>query len=277
VITLKVTCVPTLKRILINRAMASENDNVDPITGECIFSENAEKNDEELGQPTRGLGAIPETTVMEKFTLVTAVVSVGASITAIVVSGGAIVMTAGILAMGCGPYCYYQQTRITDIKALKETHRALEGEVNLLHLENLRLGDTVERLAGSVDRLADVENALDVISKVQGESVGEFETQVQDNKNILKSMEKNLKAAVLQNLLSVVMGSDTNDDFKLDEDEINGMIKRIKSINGVEVNESALRSIIAEKNGDIDSIVGVMQGVVNGPGVGKDEIFVFQD
>ena len=61
-------------------------------------------------------------TPMEIFSGALATVSVGTSVTAIVMAYSPIVLTAGILSSVVGPYAYYQQTKLTDIIALKETH-----------------------------------------------------------------------------------------------------------------------------------------------------------
>jgi len=253
---------------LVDSAEMSDTHNDD--AAERDFDEDIEN-----GRRKR-LSAIPETTAMEKFTALVACISVGSSIAAIVVLGGSIVVTAGVLSILVGPYAYWQQTRLTDIKVLKETHQALEREVNTLHQENVRLSGNVDRLAGTVDRLSDVENALQVVSKAQGQSVDSFDTQVQQNKDILASMEKNLKADVLQNLLSVVFGSDTDNDSLLNGNEIDGLIRRLQSINGVIVNENKLRAVIKKNNGSIDSIIDVMKDVIEEGSEMDDAIFTFE-
>jgi len=223
------------------------------------------------------LGHVKGMTPMERLTGLVAAGSVGTSIATMVLVGGSMVMVAGILALICGPYAYYQQTRLTDIAALKETHAALEREVNFLAAENTRLAQNVERLAGAVDRLADVETALDVMTQTMGQSVDSFMEQVEENKGILKSMDKNLKASVLQNLLSVVMGSDTDGDFILDADEVDALILNLHSINGCQVNEQKLRQMIREKHGAMDTIVDVIRDVINEGGDNPDAIFSFPD
>lgn len=223
------------------------------------------------------LGHVKQSTAMEKLTGTVAFASVGASVTAIIISGGTSVLAAGILAVIVGPYAYWQQTQMTDIAALKETHAALEREVNFLAAENTRLAQNVERLAGTVDRLADVEDALDVMTQTQGKSVDSFMEQVEENKEILKSMQKNLKASVLQNLLSVVMGSDTDGDFILDKDEVENLVSHMHSINGCNVNEKKLRQVIQEKNGAVDAIVDVIRDVINEGNAGPDAIFSFPE
>lgn len=86
--------------------------------------------------------------------------------------------------------------------------------------ENNRLHDTVEDLTNTVDRLEDVEQALDVITQTQGQSIAAFEEQVSDNRDILNKMQSNLKANVLQNLLQVVIKSDQDENLQIEEHEI---------------------------------------------------------
>lgn len=115
---------------------------------------------------------------------------------------------------------------MTDIAALKETHEAIQAEVNRLSQENERLTKSIGELTESVDRLEDVSMALDAITQVQGQSIGDFEKQVQENRNILKNMKTNLKSSVLQNLLSVIMSSDADKDMVVDDEEVEILIRR---------------------------------------------------
>jgi Skp family chaperone for outer membrane proteins len=200
------------------------------------------------------LKPIAETTPLERVFGIVAGGALATSLAAIIIEQSSIVIVAGILScimvrenmlqhckdtftwksdapphlvsFSQGPYAYWQQTRLTDIAALKETHEAIQAEVNRLHQENERLSKSIGELTESVDRLEDVSLALDAITQVQGQSVGEFEKQVQENRNILKSMKTNLKSSVLQNLLSVVMSSDTDNDMVVDEEEVEVLLRR---------------------------------------------------
>ena len=126
-----------------------------------------------------------------------AAVAVGTSVTAMVLVGSPIVYIAGALSSVIGPYSYYQQTKLTDILALKETHEAVKREVDRLQSENMRLNETVGELSDTIDKLEDVEQALDVITQTQGQSVAAFAEQVKENREILGQMQKNLRANVL--------------------------------------------------------------------------------
>ena len=63
--------------------------------------------------------------------------SVGTSVTAMILAPSTPVFIAGALSSVIGPYAYYQQTKLTDILALKETHEAVKREVDIFVFEGL--------------------------------------------------------------------------------------------------------------------------------------------
>ncbi len=157
--------------------------------------------------------------------------------------------------------------------ALQETHKALSEQVDRLGKENNRLHDTVVDLSATVDRLEDVEQALDVITQTQGQSVTAFEEQVRDNRDILNRMQSNLKANVLQNLLQVVIRSDKDASLTIEENEIGDLINRFKGINGVEINEDRFRSVVINAGGSLQCVMDVIRNLIDDKTPEGDEIF----
>lgn len=227
---------------------------------------------------SKPLKAVAENTFMEKIAGVIAATAVGSSLVAIIVEGSSVVIIAGILSSLCGPYAYWQQTRLTDIKTLKETHEAVVAEVDRLHVENARLEESVTRLSSSVERLEDVEQALDTISRTQGKNIKAFEQQVEDNRKILARMKRNHRAAVLQNILTVVIGSDKDGDFKIDEgEELNSLITRIQSISGVIIDETKFRNVIRTSGGELEAVMDIIKDLLDDEAQEKpDAIFKFE-
>ena len=212
--------------------------------------------------PSKPLAMIAERTIMEKVLAGIAVISVTVSLVAMIIEGGIIVVSAGILTILLGPYAYFQQTRITDIRALKETYEAAAREVSRLSHENKRLKAVVGDLRVTADRLEASEETLSAITEMQGMSISLFKEQVDENREILEMMQQNNKAAVVQNILSVVMGSDTNQDYIIGENEANKLIERLDTVNGVEVDEAKLRKVISDHNGSLDSILDVLANLL---------------
>jgi len=227
---------------------------------------------------SKQLGKVWAHTPMEILSGVGALVSVGTSVTAIVMSGfQSIVLISGILTCVVGPYSYYQQTKLTDIVALKATHEAVKREVNRLAGENVRLNETVGDLSNTMDKLEDVEQALDVITQTQGQSVATFKEQVKENREILNQLQKQLRANVLQNLLQVVIRSDQDDNMQIEEHEIDPLINRITKINGVEVMRDRFRHRIMSSGGSLSSVMDIIKNLMADDVSGEDAIFIIKE
>merc|ERR1712176_249090 len=135
--------------------------------------------------------------------------------------------------------------------------------------------ETVGELSATIDKLEDVEQALDVITQTQGQSVEAFAEQVKENRDILGQMQKNLRANVLQNLLQVVIRSDQDDNMQIEEDEIDDLINRIKKINGVEVREDRFKEKIISAKGKLSSVMDIIKNLM-AEDSGEDEVFTLR-
>lgn len=236
--------------------------------------------DIETGAGERGndpLKMVAESTALEKVAAVIAAAAVGTAVAAMVMTlGNSIVVVAGILSCIIGPYAYYQQTQLTDIKTLQETQEALKEEVDRLTVENDRLGASVKDLTQTVDKLEDTEQALDILTKTQGQSVSTFADQVKENRDILRKMQGNLRANVLQNIISVLIRSDTDGDFIIDDAEIDDLCGRLQRMNGVTVHEDKIRKVIQDNNGDINALMKICQDVMTKKHE-DEEMFTIED
>jgi hypothetical protein len=207
------------------------------------------------------LKPVAETTVKERFAGIVAVCAVGTALAAIVVEQSAVVIVAGVLSCVMGPYAYYQQTKLTDIATLKETAAAVQVEVDRLKQENDQLGKSIDELGNTIDDLQDVEEALEVISKTQGQSVSALANQVQENKEILSKMKKSTKGRVIQNLISIIYRGDSNSDEIICEDEATDVISGLNKIGGLTIHEDRLREAITGKS--IESVINVVKNLLS--------------
>merc|ERR1711915_134748 len=148
---------------------------------------------------------------------------------------------------------------------------------NRLSAENERLGASVAELGETVDELEHVEQCLDVITQTQGQSVDAFAEQVAENREILARMQKNLKANILQNLLSVVIRSDGDGSMTIEEDEIDGLIKRIRDINGVLIDDNLFRKAVLENGGSLQAVMDVVKDLIAGNNDSESEIIKIAD
>lgn len=252
-------------------ALNNQFEDEDPDVEQGV--ENPLPEGEDDGDGRKPLGMLKENTMMEIAAGGLALVSVSTAIASMAIFSGPFVNGAGILACLIGPYSYWQQRNITDVKALKETHEALVKEVNHLETENERLKGLVVELGTSIENLEDVEDTFDHIKEMNIESIDEFREQVEESRQILAMMRKNLKASAIQNVITVVLNSDVDNNFTFDKDEVESLIHNLKSINGLEMNEEKFRKIITENDGSVRAVVAILNDIVNGDKNNGDGIF----
>lgn len=206
------------------------------------------------------LKPIAETTPKERLAAIIAIAAVVTALIAIIIEQSAIVILAGILSSLMGPYAYYQQTRLTDIATLKETAARVKFEVDRLNEENDKLGENIDELEGTISDLQDTEEALEVISNTQGQSISALEKQVEANKEILKSMKAGRKTQILQMVLQIIERSDNDEDFQISEDEATKVISGLQSIAGLKLHEDRFRAAITGK--ELDCVMDVIQNLL---------------
>ncbi len=222
------------------------------------------------------LNKIKSQTPMEILSGGVAAISLAVSITAMAISPSSIVIVAGLASGALGPYAYYQQKKLTDIVALKETYEVVKREVNRLSAENIRLNETIGELSGTVDKLEDTEQALDVITQTQGQSVAAFAQQVKEHEEILNQLRKHLKANKVQNLLQVIIRVDQDDNMHIDQDEIENLLSKIKKINGVEVREDRFRAAVEASGGSLSSVMDIIRNLLFDEISEEDAIFIIK-
>mmetsp|Transcript_11845 Transcript_11845/g.14778 ORF Transcript_11845/g.14778 Transcript_11845/m.14778 type:complete len:242 (-) Transcript_11845:158-883(-) len=209
------------------------------------------------------LKAIQTITLIEGIVGGTAGVAVITSIASMIVVNGYLVTPAGIMGCLVGPFAWYQETQLTDVKALKEAHEAFQRELEMLRESNNRLHAGVADLHATVDRLDGVEEGLAVITKQQGQNIEVFAEQLEENKRTLARMQENLKSTVMLNIMTVVREADVDRDGDLEGPEIDKLITRLKNLEHVTLNEDKFRDAIAGSGGSIRAVMKVFKNLLS--------------
>jgi hypothetical protein len=162
-----------------------------------------------------------------------------------------------------GPYAYWQQRLLTDVIALQQMQRALSNQIDRLINQNSRLHTSLQSLTTTVNRLEDVEWAYNVVTSTQSQTIEAFEEQVRNNRLVLSKMQSGLKSNILQYIYKVIIRSDTDGSFILDEDEINDLIDKFNRNSLVEFNEELFRHYITNSGGSIQSIMDIIRNLIH--------------
>jgi len=216
-----------------------------------------QKNEEEELPPSKA--SIKENVVKG----VAAVATATSLITLVTMGGNPLTIASGGIGAILAPYAAMQETKISELEALKEINETMGEEVNILAKENERLVKQMKKFEKSLSHLEEMETALTAINKTESQSVDDMEKQLEKSKKILSTMDSSMKATVLQNIVSVALRSDTNGDQMLDDDEIGILLKKLDSYNTVEVDEVAFKKIMESEGRSLSAVMSIIRNILS--------------
>ena len=209
------------------------------------------------------LKPVPETTFLERIFIGIAGLAIVSSLAAMIITlGNIVVIIAGVLTIVLGPYAYFQQTQLTDIRTLKETTKVIEQEVQRLTSENDRLENNIDELGTTIDDLKTVESSLGSLTAAQGNAVDILEKQVEKARENLKGMRLSTRGRIANHIADIIFLADKNLNGIMDPNETDYMIKGIKQLGAqVVVNEEALRAKIENK--DLSAAIDLLRDMMD--------------
>ena len=166
--------------------------------------------------------------------------SVGSSMLSWRATSNVLVKTASACTFLFGPYAAYQQRKLASLGTLRAAQNDLRAQVNYLYAENERLQRSLGRLDVSVDQLESVERELTRISG-GNQNLDRLVQISQEQAEINRRIKVQLKKAVLQNILRVVVKCDVDKDFMVNPQEMEILIVRLGMMDGVEFHERNFR------------------------------------
>jgi hypothetical protein len=210
------------------------------------------------------LNELEEWTPIEKSVAIFASISVVSSIISLVISLNPISKCTAILGILIPPYCLYQERKITDIKALKETNQRLEYEVSQLSNSNQKLNNQNDQIESTVKRLKESQDALVYLKSSKNVSIQLLEKQIEKSEATLVLMKKNHINELVDNIFDVMLAVDTDGDFKLSDKEIATLTSRLQGIHDIQIDSSMFKCKIIEAGRDMNAVLSLISNLLNG-------------
>eukprot|EP00547_Thalassionema_nitzschioides_P000320 CAMPEP_0194200292 /NCGR_PEP_ID=MMETSP0156-20130528/959_1 /TAXON_ID=33649 /ORGANISM="Thalassionema nitzschioides, Strain L26-B" /LENGTH=256 /DNA_ID=CAMNT_0038925267 /DNA_START=11 /DNA_END=781 /DNA_ORIENTATION=+ len=164
--------------------------------------------------------------------------------------GGGVVTVAGIVAFLIAPYVSYQRYELRNMDTLREVQNKLRDEVNRLSTENNELEGHTDRLQEKAERVSRAEANLNEIATSQGSNATALLGIVKENGEIQDEMKDLVKQQVVEQMMTIVIQSDRDQDFHLNDQEIDMVLLRVRSLKGVEkLDEDKMRALLQEQRG----------------------------
>lgn len=176
--------------------------------------------------------------------------------------GRACVYASGGIACGTSTAAVYQGRQMTKGGSLRGAINDIRFEANRLTEENNKLSAEIDELEKSAGQLEDIEAALDELATVQGNDVNQLLDLVKENKEIAREMRTVLKARALEEIVTVVMDSDSDGDFCLTGKEIDDLILKMGVMEELEFDENRFRSAVVKQGGSLMGILDIVKGLM---------------
>lgn len=165
------------------------------------------------------------------------------------------IYVTAILGIVVPVYSAFQEKKITDCKAMRETNRSMAREMENLQFNNERLKDENAKLEGCVERIQNMKDVHKRCKKTGDKSLAQLEEQLKRSKNVLAQMETNRANETVDNIFDIMLAVDKDQDFSLSDYEIDEMALRLRGIMNVEVDVEGFKQKIVENGRDLDSIM----------------------
>lgn len=186
--------------------------------------------------------------------------SIGLAVGSILLSGFIVSDVAGVFVCIFAPYMMYQKALLRNLGTLRGQINFLRNQINHFATQNEYLKGNVNRLSGSVDDLEKVENELSKLSK--GNEVETLVKMVQKKQAIDAQMKKDTESAIIQQMITTVLRSDTDKDLNIGETELNELMLRLDAQPGFTFHKKKFLSVLGDTSKPI-SVTRVMQVIRN--------------
>mmetsp|Transcript_25688 Transcript_25688/g.37875 ORF Transcript_25688/g.37875 Transcript_25688/m.37875 type:complete len:267 (+) Transcript_25688:110-910(+) len=217
------------------------------------------------------------TTWGEKFYNSLAVAAFGTSFAAYAIEQSLLVGGLGALCSFLGTAAAVKEEKIQEMQGLRTVINESREEVNKLRTLNATLMENNRQLQKTCHKLEQCQFALNELTKNQITSVDMLVKQVNELKSIQSKMKRNVQAEIIQNVLTIVLSSDIDSDNIIDPEEVNGLIVRIKFMEGFELNEVNFRKKLDKKGGcSLTAVFNIIKNLMDDKVPNEDNIFVIK-
>jgi hypothetical protein len=127
--------------------------------------------------------------------------------------------------------------------ALREEHNKIRLQVNRLSQENDVLHQSIHKLDTQCKRLQVAEASFRALCRAQGQSTGNLQQLVTQNGHFVREMKAIQETQILQQIMTAIIRSDTDGDWRINDKEMNLLLVRLKGLDGVKnIDEGRLRN-----------------------------------
>lgn len=174
-----------------------------------------------------------------------------------------LVTTASAAGLIIGLLVMLNQCRLSRMATMAHLMDEIKADVKRFQKENNKLQKTCEDLHEDVERVKNAENQLEGIASQGEHNVELLVGIVKENKKVVRRQAKLARAQIQEQLLTMVLRTDKDQTLNLEGKEIDRLIMRMNTQDGIDLDEAKFREKISQKDGSIAAIMEVLRELGN--------------
>jgi len=185
--------------------------------------------------------------------------AVGISIAAIIEVDHTLVDAASFFTIGFALFLAQQKYQLKFFGTIKSNQSKLEVEAIELKEANDSLKNSMDNVESAVLRTKELEKELSSI--VNTSDVTSLVRLTKEQSKISKEIKLNLKAKVIQDVLQILLKSDSDGDMHIGQNEVQILFLRLKMIDGLTFNEKKLKEKIQDQH--VSKVMDLLRDMIN--------------
>lgn len=173
-----------------------------------------------------------------------------------------IYITAGC-AFCAAPLAVINERRLAKQESFRDLMNDLKDESDLLKLENDRISDSIDNLQQSAEEVEEIEGGLNEMAKSQGADVQQLLRLVNSNKRCQSQMKDIIRLKAGQDLITLVLECDQDENFKISGAGIDELVYRVSSLDSAKIDEKRFREEVTKRGGNVDLIIDMVNKTVS--------------
>lgn len=227
-------------------------------------------------------------------------------------TGGAFYYAGAAFGIFFAFYSASLAAAIKDADSINQIQNQMRQEINQVSHENDALEENTEKLGDEADRyvffcrcmisipglcwianlnlclhrcnnmsrVAEMDEKLRIIAEAQGTNVEKLVDLVRENHTSLKQMKALIKAQTAQQLVELVMESDQDGDYIINDEECELLILKMKNFRSyIQVHEKNFRDAMKKSGGSLQGVMNIVKTIVlDDDEVAEDEkVFIIDE
>ena len=155
-----------------------------------------------------------------------------------------IIMSTCVVVLA--PVVTVQKVQLSVLGTLREQQNELRTQINSFNQMNDELTKSIASIEDETEKIEQVNTELQVFAKSSGTTSDRLVELCNEQHDVYVEMQNHLQAKVLQQIITITLQSDTNQNYIVSENEVNVLIERLQQIPGVLFRVDRFRNILQQ-------------------------------